>query len=127
MFKFLIAAVALVASSQAFATSTYVCVGPKLSSMDTDPVTVSWNVGTASPMPSKIALGFKGALVFGSDSRATIDGFWFSSKRIWIKLSKDSKEMVILKAVSADGSGDTYKGEMILSGTKYPVTCSQRG
>jgi hypothetical protein len=55
----------------------------------------------------------------------TIDGFWFSNKRIWIQLAIDTKPFLILKAVRT--SDLEYKGEMILEGKKHPVVCQERG
>lgn len=127
MLKLLLLGAVLASSSTAFATSSYQCRGPKLSPTDANPVTIGWNVGTATPMPRRIDLGYKGTMTFGEGSKSmeTIDGFWFSSKRIWIQLAVDTKPFLILKAVRT--SDLEYKGEMILEGKKHPVVCQERG
>jgi hypothetical protein len=130
MLKLVIVGAAFAVSSNAFATSSYLCKGPKLSPMDADPVTIAWSVGTASPMPRRIDVGVRGALSFGDGAKnmETIDGFWFSSKRIWIHLAIDTKPFLILKALrTADNSVNEYKGEMTLEGKKHPVVCQERG
>lgn len=124
MLKTILVVAGLLASSHAFATTgSYRCEGPRLSPNDSDPVTVTWD-SNPSPygIPSRVVLGLRGALVFGQDKeKDSIDGFWASPKRIWIKTLSGGKEMFILKAVN---DGNEYKGQLRIQGKIYPVTCS---
>ena len=127
MFKYLLAVSAFFASSVGFATSTYSCVGAPISS-EPEPLTVSWNVGTVSSLPSQIMVGGRGGVLpFDRNSaERTIEGFWHTQKRIWIHVALDSKSYLVLKAVN-DGT-NKYVGEALFAGKKkVSVTCSERG
>lgn len=127
MLRYGLATLGILVSSQAFATSTYVCSSTSRRPTGDAELTASWNVGTVSKIPSTVFVGYKGALVYGKDSMTAVDGFWMSDKRLWIELrGTEPAPSMIIKAVNS--GEDRWTGEARLSnGQKLAVTCIQRG